>query len=113
MLGKIKIYRDGHEVAKIKEGQQIELELPSDEAKITVSQFASRSNELVVTDGQVVEISNASWLYAYYIFVFIALFLLTFFVPNAYRSIGYFILLTIATALLIFKQVFDLKVVYP
>lgn len=113
MLGKIKIYIDGEEAARIKQDQQIELELPNEEVTITATQFGSRSNELVVKNGQVVEITNSSWLYAYYAFVFVAIFLLLFFVPDAYRSIGYLILLAIAAALLVFKNVFEIKVIYP
>lgn len=113
MLGKIKIYIDDQEVAKIKQNGQIELEVSTNEAKITVSQFGSHSNKLVVQDGQVVKITNSSWLYADYIFIFIVLFSNRIFLPDVYKSIVYFILLIISVALRLFKNVFDLKVVYP
>lgn len=109
MLGKIKIYIDGQEVAKIKQNGQIELELLTNEAKITVSQFGSHSNKLVVQDGQVVEITNSSWLCTYYIIIFIALFPNTIFLPDIYKSIVYFILLIISIALRLFKMFLVLK----
>lgn len=113
ILGNIKIKVDGQDAARIKEGQQIELELPDEDATISASQFGSRSNELVVKNGQVVEITNSSWLPAYYLFVLVAIVMLSLFVPDAYRSVGYLALIAIATILLIFNNVFDIKVIYP
>ncbi len=48
ILGRIKIYVDEKEVATIKQNQQIEIHLSSDEANIYVKQVGSQSNELVV-----------------------------------------------------------------
>ncbi len=113
ILGNIKIKVDGQDAARIREGQQIELELPDEDATISASQFGSRSNDLVVKNGQVVEITNSAWLPAYYLFVLVAILMLSFFVPDAYRSVGYLALIAIATTLLIFNNVFDIKVIYP
>lgn len=113
ILGNIKIKVDGQDVARIKERQQIELELPNDEATISASQFGSRNNELVVKNGQIVEITNSAWLPAYYLFVLVAIVMLSLFVPDTYRSVGYLALIAIATTLLIINKVFDMKVIYP
>ena len=113
VLSTMKVYIDGQEVAKIKQNQQIEIELAREEAILSVTQFGNHSNELLVKDGQVVEISNSSWLAFYYTFVFIMLFLISFFLSPAYQTIAYIILLGSSFALIYFKNVFELKVIYP
>ncbi len=112
-LNTMKIYIDGQEVAKIKQNQQIELELKAEEVILSVTQFGSHSNELLVKDGQVVEINNASWLPIYYVFVFIMLFLISFFLSPTNQTIAYLALLGLSFALIYFKNVFELKLIYP
>src|SRR5699024_7921693 len=88
-LGRIKIHVNDEQVATIKQNQNIEVELPTDEAKIAVSQAGTRSNELVVKEGQVVEIT-ASLSYHIYLIVFvIAMFIVGLLLPYEYRIIGY------------------------
>lgn len=113
ILGRIKIYVNDQKVAMIKQNQQIELELPTDEAKIYVSQVGTHSNELVVKDSQVVEITNSSWLHINSIFTFIAIFSISAFLPHNYKIIGYLILLVISIILTYFKNGFELKIIYP
>lgn len=110
---RMKVYIDGQEVAKIKEGQQIELEIPNDEAKIYVSQFENHSNELVVKDGQVVEVTNSSWFYLNLVLTVIVILLASVFIPFNYRIIGLLAVLLLSFALSYFKNGFDLKVIYP
>ena len=70
---RIKIYINDKKVATIKQNKQVELELPADEAKVSVSQLGVRSNELIVKEGQVVEIITRSWTYVSLILFFIIL----------------------------------------
>ncbi|MDN6672312.1 MAG: hypothetical protein L0L07_08420 [Staphylococcus equorum] len=109
----MKIYINDQEVTRIKEGQQIELELPNDEAKIYVSQFENHSNELIIKDGQVVEITNSSWLYFSFITIFVLLILISIFLPFNYRIIGFIFVIILSIALSYFKNGFDLEVIYP
>lgn len=60
---RIKVYVNDEKAATIKQNRQVELELPADEAKVSVSQLGVRSNELIVKEGQVVEIITRSWTY--------------------------------------------------
>ena len=113
ILSRIKIHVNGKEVAKIKEIQQIELYLPADEVKIYVSKAGSYSNELVVNDGQVVEITNSFWLHLNYLVTLTGFFLATLFLPHNYRIIGYVLLFITTIALSSFKNSFDFKVIYP
>ncbi|MDN6731158.1 MAG: hypothetical protein L0L39_03140 [Atopostipes suicloacalis] len=112
-LASTKIYVDNQLAAKIKENQRIDLELPNGEAKIYVSQFGNHSNELVVKDGQVLEITNSFWFYFNFIFLFTAMIFINIFIPFNYRIIGYILPLTLSIALSHFKNGFDLKVIYP
>lgn len=59
ILDQITIYIDGQQAEKVKQNQQIQLEIPRKEASIYVSQGGSHSNELIVKDGQVFEITNS------------------------------------------------------
>lgn len=113
MLSRIKIKIDGKPVAKIRQNQEIELELPNDNAKIIVSQFDAHSNELLVKDGQVVEITTSPWSYVFLISVFITLLLIFFFLPRNYQKLGYIVVLIISIAFNYFKDTFKLKVISP
>lgn len=113
VLSSMKVYIDGQEVAEIKQNQQIELDIKKEEAILSVTQFGSHSNKLLVKDGQVVEISNSSWLAFYYTLVFIMLFLISFFLSPTYQTIAYTVLLGLSFALIYFKNVFHLKIIYP
>ena len=110
---RIKIYINDKKVATIKQNKQVELELPSDEAKVSVSQLGVRSNELIVKEGQVVEITTQSWTYVSLILFFIILSSTSVFLPSPY-SIVVPIILTVLY-LLIYKFIdgFKLKVIYP
>ena len=112
VLAKIKIYINDKQVAAIKPNQQIELELPADEAKLSVSQIGVRSNELVVKKGQVIEILKPSWWRIIFIVIFIAAFLIGL-LSFEYRIYASIILLVVAIAVDYFIKGFELKVVYP
>lgn len=112
-LGRIKIHVNDEQVATIKQNQNIEVELPTDEAKIAVSQAGTRSNELVVKEGQVVEIT-ASLSYHIYLIVFvIAMFIVGLLLPYEYRIIGYAFLIIMPFVINYFIEGYKLRVVYP
>ena len=110
---KAKVYLNGTEVAKIKEGQQIELEIPDDEAEIYVQQFENRSNEVLVKNGQVVEVTNSFWYYFNFFLIFTAILLVNVFMSTPYRIVGSILIILLAIALPYFKNGLDLKVIYP
>ncbi|MBG9983459.1 hypothetical protein HYO62_01005 [Aerococcaceae bacterium DSM 111022] len=112
-LSKINIYINDEKVARIKQNQQIDLELPSDTAKIHVTQGGVHSNELVVKEGQVIEITNSSWFRIYYPLLFISFWLIAVLIPHTYKIIVYITILIVTFALTYFKNGFDLKVIYP
>ena len=112
-LARISIYINDELVETIKRNQQIELELPTEEATIFVSQMGVRSNKLVVTEGQVVEITNSSrWRITSILFV-IALFFIGLLLPFEYRIFGYIALLILSIVQVYYVEGFELKVIYP
>lgn len=112
-LARINIYVNDKQVATIKRNQQIELELPADKAKISVSQVGVRSNELVVKEGQVVEITSSSRWHIISISLIIAMFFIGLLLPFDYRIFGYIILLILSIAITYFIEGFELRVIYP
>lgn len=110
---RIKVSVNDEKLATIKQNKQVELELPSAEAKVSVSQLGVHGNELIVKEGQVVEITTQSWTYVSLILFFIILSSTSVFLPSPY-SIVVPIILTVLY-LLIYKFIdgFKLKVIYP
>ncbi len=112
-LSRINIYINDEQVARIKQNEQIELELPTNEAKISVSQAGVRSNDLIVKEGQVVEITHSKRWRISFIFFIIALFFIGLLLPFDYRIIGNIILLICWIAINYYIEGFELKVIYP
>ena len=113
VLAKIKIYINDKKVATIKQNKQVELELPSDEAKVSVSQLGVHSNEVIVKNGQVVEITTRSWTYISLILFFVVLASMSVFLPSPYNIIMPIILTVLYLGLYKFIEGFRLKVIYP
>ena len=110
---RIKIYVNDKKVATLKQNKQVELELPSDEAKVSVSQLGVHSNELIVKDGQVVEITTRSWTYISLILFIIILASVVVFLPSPYSIILQIILGVLYLGIYKFIDGFRLKVIYP
>ena len=112
-LGSIKVYVNNKQTAKVKQDQNIELDIPSDEAKITVSQAGVRSNELIVKEGQVVEITTSLKYRVYFLFFVLAMLIVGLALPYDFRIIGYALLVILPIAIIHFIEGYELKIVYP
>lgn len=110
---RIKVYVNDEKAATIKQNKQVELELPADEAKVSVSQLGVRSNELIVKEGQVVEIITRSWTYVSLILFFIILASASVFLPLPYSIVVPIILTILYLRIYKFIDGFRLKVIYP
>lgn len=110
---KIKVYVNDEKVATIKRNKQIELDLPAAEAKLSVSQLGVQSNELIVKEGQVVEITTRSWTYISLIFFLIILVSVSTFLSSPYSIIVQIILGILYLGIYKFIDGFNLKVIYP
>lgn len=110
-LGRIKIHVNDEQVATIRQNQNIEVELPTNEGKIAVSQAGTRSNELVVKEGQVVEIKTSLSYHIYLIAFVIGLLFVGLLLPSEYRIIGYAILIIISSVINYFIEGHKLRVI--
>lgn len=61
------VKRDGEKAAELLNDQEIVLSIPKERARVRVSQFGAKSNELTVADGDIVEITTTKWSYLLYI----------------------------------------------
>ena len=73
---------------KLKKEQQVEINIPTDHARLIVTQFTNQSNELEVNDGETIEITTAKWSNLINLCIVLFLPILTF-IPNLqYRNLG-------------------------
>lgn len=93
MASKIQIKVNGEKVASISHNQQINVSFPDEIVHLKVTQFGVKSNEIVVKDGDIVEITPTLW-YRLGHQLFVAVMIITLFIPNSdtYRSIVLIIL---------------------
>ena len=99
--GALTIKINGKEIRKIKKGQQVEINIPTDHARLIVTQFTKQSNELEVKDGETIEITTAKWSNLINLCIILFLPMLTY-IPNfQYRDFG-IIIYTIVAPFIIF-----------
>lgn len=60
-FSKIQIKLNGEKVAAVMQNQQVEVELPDNKAYIETNQFGTKSNEIEVKDGDILEITTTKW----------------------------------------------------
>ncbi|GAB2497739.1 hypothetical protein GCM10008929_18260 [Alkalibacterium psychrotolerans] len=88
-LIKNKLYINGEFYGKIAHEEERELSIPENNSELQVKQFSGKSNKLVVSDGDSVEIRHTPWQFAIYIFLFMLGF--TFQILNLTNTLIYFI----------------------
>lgn len=66
LISRILIKVNGKTIAKIRHSQEVNLNLQNDSAYLKVTQFGSKSNEIEITDGDIVEITSTKWSYIFY-----------------------------------------------
>lgn len=107
---KMTVKINGEKVAKISQNQQIELEIPGDEATIRVSQLGIKSNEVKIKDGKKLEITTKDWMKNGLIFFLIALFLISIILNLAYIIIASLVLFILFTSIYFLIDGFQLQV---
>ncbi|WP_192988467.1 hypothetical protein [Carnobacterium mobile] len=85
MASNISVKVNGEKVVKIAHTQEINIAI-QDSAHLTVIQFGSKSNEIVVKDGDIVEITTAKWSYIVYCAAVMYTFLMNFISTAAYKD---------------------------
>lgn len=102
---------NGEKTTKIPYNQQIELEIPDNEAIVSVSQQGIKSNEVEVKDGQQLEITAKNWLKISMILFMIALPIIIMTLDSLYRVIALLILLILVPGSYFVIDVFRLNIV--
>lgn len=110
---KIKVYVNDEKAATIKQNKQVVLELPTPEAKVFVSQLGVYSNELIVKEGQVVEITTRSWTHVSLVFFLILLTAVGSLFQSPYSIIIQIILGILYLWIYKFIDGFKLEIIYP
>ena len=94
-LTKVQIKLNGEKVVSVKENHQVEIELPNDKAYIKATQFRTKSNEIEVKDGDILEITTTRW-YQMSIPITIIAFLFNSFIPGSIYRIAALIIATLS-----------------
>ena len=88
---KIHIEVNGEKVASVMHNQCIEIELPEGEGYLNVKQLGTKSNKILVKNGDALEITHTKF-FKMSFFLMMAVLLLTIFIPNfTYRIATLFI----------------------
>lgn len=101
MAGAIVIKINGEIVNKVKTEQQVIIDLPSDTARLKVSQYGVRSNELKVNDGEIVEITTPKWS-GLILFSIILLPSISNFIPNFQHRMIYVVIYLVVAMVMLF-----------
>lgn len=101
MAGTIAIKINGEKVGKVKTEQQIEVDLPNNKARLNVSQFGVRSNELEVNDGEIIELTTPKWS-SPILFSIILLPSISNFIPNFQHQTIYIVIYLVVAMVLLF-----------
>lgn len=88
MLGSLKLMIDGKIVGKVAHNDTIKLELPQEEAILSISQGGSRSNKVRVRNGDKFVVKTVTRTKILFLLMFAVPTLLTFF-PNTYSNRPY------------------------
>lgn len=68
---KNKVWVNGELTDKVAHGEEKEMDIPDKNSVLQVKQFSGKSNKLVVSEGDNIEISHAPWLMWAYLFLFV------------------------------------------
>lgn len=104
----IKIH--GERVAKIANGQKLEMSIPNNVVQICVTQSGVKSNTIEVKDGERVQIKSNKWSNRIYVLYYI-IFITGLFTSNSlYKSIALLVILLLGFILLFIVNAFQLTI---
>lgn len=102
---------DGIKVAKVNEGQEIVVELPSNKARLTVSQpGGAKSNEIEANDGETIEITSTKWMKLSLFLPLPTLFLTNFISNTTYKIVSLVTIVVLFVAGAFLMNYFHLEV---
>lgn len=95
-LTKVQIKLNGEKVVSVKKNQLVEVGLLNDKAYIKATQFGTKSNEIEVKDGDILEITTTKW-YRMGIPITIIVLLFNNFIPDSIYRIAALIIAVLST----------------
>lgn len=102
---------NGEKVRKTAHEEAIELDIKDDNASLRVSQFGSRSNQIQVKDGDVVEVTTTRLAYLVFLIPFIFV-IVSNIVENVYYTTNTFVLMVLLMLVILFTfNCYRLKVI--
>ncbi|MDN5371355.1 MAG: hypothetical protein PWR19_401 [Carnobacterium sp.] len=107
---KMTIKINGERVAKIANGQKLEMAIPNNVVQICVTQSGVKSNTIEVKDGERVQIKSNKWSNRIYVLYYI-IFITGLFTSNSlYKSIALLVILLLGFILLFIVNAFQLTI---
>ncbi|MCM3511541.1 hypothetical protein [Carnobacterium inhibens] len=107
---KMTIKINGERVAKIANGQKLEMAIPNNVVQICVTQSGVKSNTIEVKDGERVQIKSNKWSNRIYVLYYI-IFITGLFTSNSlYKSIALLVILLSGFILLFIVNAFQLTI---
>lgn len=107
---KMTIKINGERVAKIANGQKLEMAIPNNVVQICVTQSGVKSNTIEVKDGERVQIKSNKWSNRIYVLYYI-IFITGLFTSNSlYKSIALLVILLLGFILLFIVNSFQLTI---
>ncbi|MER2131840.1 MAG: hypothetical protein ABS896_05350 [Carnobacterium inhibens] len=107
---KMTIKINGERVAKIANGQKLEMSIPNNVVQICVTQSGVKSNTIEVKDGERVQIKSNKWSNRIYVLYYI-IFITGLFTSNSlYKSIALLVILLLGFILLFIVNSFQLTI---
>jgi len=109
---RISVKLNEEKIEKIANNQQIRLNLPDsdDEARLKVTQFGAKSNEIIVTDGDTVEITTTKWSYTSFFLLILYIPLINIVAISAYRTIVFIVVLIMLISSFFLLDSYRLKI---
>jgi hypothetical protein len=106
---KMKIYVNNEHVESVREGEEVQIELPKSQTTLRVSQLGMKSNEIRVAKGEILKITTKNWIDMSLIFLILVLPILNLFLPWTYRIIFSFTFSVIFIGCYFFLESFHIE----
>lgn len=107
----LQIRLNGEKAAKVMENQTVEVEFPGNKAYIKATQFGTKSNEIEVKDGDILEITTKRWRKMSFYIIIVAFVLTSFILDPTYRIAVFIPLLVLSTISTFLIDGFYIKVI--
>ncbi|MCA9765249.1 MAG: hypothetical protein KC455_02400 [Carnobacterium sp.] len=102
MTGALAIRMNGVKVGQVRTEQRVKVNLPSNTAKLKISQSIINSNELAISDGETIEVTTPKWS-GFFLFLIIIFPSLLNFIPNFNYQISTIVVYVMVVMIMLFS----------